>query len=149
MIENLSNTIDNQNALAKYLHEVDNDFEISLSQKTDIEAYSIKLLKNGVVLVSVENGIINGLLAGYCNDTENGNAIISILSVKENCRGRGISRQLVNSMIETCLQKEMNRIYVDSVNPIAVALYKSCDFKVEKIETFNEINKTFLVYNLI
>lgn len=149
MIKKLSNTSDNQNSLANYLHDVDNDFEIPLSKKTDIDAYSIKILGNGVVFVSMENDNINGLLAGYCNDIENGNAIISILSVKKSFRGRGISRLLVNSMIEICQQTKMKKIYVDSVNPIAVAIYKSCNFIIDRVEAHNEISKTYLVYNLI
>ena len=147
MIKKLCNTNDNQISLANYLRDVDNDFEIPLSKKTDIDAYSIKILRNGVVFVSMENDNINGLLAGYCNDIENGNAIISILSVKKICRGQGISRLLVKSMVEICRQTKMKKILVDSVNPIAVALYRSCDFIIDRVEAYNEISKTFLVYN--
>ena len=148
MITKLNNTEDQKKALAQYLHEVDKDFGIPLSNKTDLDTYVIKLLENGVVLVFSKNGNINGIITGYCNDIENGNAIISLLSVRKQYRGLGISRQLVNAMIDTCRQAEMKRIHVDSINPVAVALYKSSGFQVNRVEMNNGIHKTYLEFQL-
>lgn len=146
MIIKLSNTKNGQQRLIQYLNDVDNDFKIPLSKKINPTEYAIKLLTNGEVLVSVDNGQIRGLIAGYCNDIENGKAVISILSVKIKYRGMGISRTLVKSMIEKCKQFGMRCIHVDSVNPIAVSLYLSEGFVKVSQETDGESNMFYLIY---
>ncbi|MBO5539826.1 MAG: GNAT family N-acetyltransferase [Muribaculaceae bacterium] len=130
MITQLDNIPENVIRLSYYLHQIDNDFGIPLSHKTELNAYASKLITKGIVIVSVENNEINGLLAGYNNDTVNGCAVISILSTRSDCRGRGISRLLVDKMIEICHMSSMKKIIVDSINPIAVSLYQSCGFKI-------------------
>ena len=148
MIIKLSNTKNGQQRLIQYLNDVDNDFKIPLSKKINPTEYAIKLLTNGVVLVSVDNGQIRGLIAGYCNDIEKGKAVISILSVKKKFRGIGISRNLIKSMIETCKQVGMRYIHVDSVNPIAVSLYLSEGFVKVSQDTYGVTNIIYLLYNI-
>ena len=146
MIKKLDNTFENQKILTQYLREVDKDFEIPLSNKTDLEIYAAKLLTHGIVLASLDCGHFNGMLAGYCNDTNGGNATISILSVKKHSRGQGISHQLIIRMIDFCREAEMRKILVDSINPIAISSYRSSGFHITKIESDDKITKTFLEY---
>jgi len=146
MIKKLDNTVENQKVLTQYLREVDKDFEIPLSNKTDLEIYATKLLSHGIVLVSLDCGNLNGMLAGYCNDTNSGNAIISVLSVKKHCRGLGISHQLIRKMIDFCKKAGMRKIHVDSVNPVAISSYQSSGFHIIKYEYDDERVKTFLQY---
>lgn len=148
MITRLNNTDNNCKKLTRYLCDVNKDFEIPLSNKVNLTVYSQKLLTYGIVLVSINGDIISGLLAGYCNDAENGNAIISLLSVKKEFRGRGISRLLIKKMISECKKAGMNSILVDSVNPIAVTAYASMGFIIDSIESIGITNKTFLHFQL-
>lgn len=146
MIQKLNNTVENKNKLTQYLHEVDKDFEIPLSNKTDLGIYAMKLLTHGIVLVSLESDVINGLLAGYCNDTSSCNATISILSVKKQSRGMGIAHQLISKMIDSCRKAGMRKILVDSVNPVAIYSYQSSGFHIIKCESNDERKITFLQY---
>jgi GNAT superfamily N-acetyltransferase len=146
MIKKLDNTAENQKVLTQYLREVDKDFEIPLSNKTDLEIYAAKLLTHGIVLVSLDYGHFNGMLAGYCNDTNSGNATITILSVKKNSRGQGISHQLISKMIDSCRDAGMRKIYVDSVNPVAISSYLTSEFHIIKCESDDKRTKTFLQY---
>lgn len=146
MIKKLDNTFENQKILTQYLREVDKDFEIPLSNKTDLEIYAAKLLTHGIVLVSLDRGHFNGMLAGYCNDTNSGNATITLLSVNKFSRGQGISHQLISKMIDSCREAGMRKILVDSVNPIAISSYQSSGFHITKSESDDKIIKTFLEY---
>ena len=146
MIKKLDNTVENQKVLTQYLREVDKDFEIPLSNKTNLEIYATKLLDFGIVLVSLDCGHFNGILAGYCNDTNSGNATITILSVKKHSRGQGISHQLICKMIDSCREAGMRKILVDSVNPVAISSYLSSGFHIIKCESNDERIKTFLQY---
>ena len=144
MIKQLDNTDKNVKLLTKYLHLVDNDFGIPLSENTELESYALKLLAKGVVLVFVERNEFAGLVAGYCNDSVDGNAIISLLSTRNEYRGQGISRQLIYCMIDICHNASMKRILVDSINPSAVNIYLSCGFNIVKKETVGGRIRTFL-----
>ena len=54
MILKLSNTSNNINLLTQYLCEVDNDFEIPLSSRTELKIFSLKLLLHGHVFFAIE-----------------------------------------------------------------------------------------------
>lgn len=146
MIQILNNTVETPKKLTQYLREVDKDFEIPLSNKVDLGIYATKLLTYGIVIVSLDCGHFNGMLAGYCNDTKSGNATISILSVKKHSRGQGISHQLISKMIDTCRKAGMRKILVDSVNPLAISSYQSLGFQIIKGESNDDRKKTFLQY---
>lgn len=148
MIAKLKNNNINRYKLTNYLYDVDKDFEAPLSSKVELAVYSLKLLIHGIVIVSMEDGEITALLAGYCNDIDNGNAIISLLSVRRDFRGKGLSRQLVKRMIAECKKTGMKKIYVDSVNPIAVAMYISEGFSIDRIESRSETTKSYLHFQL-
>lgn len=112
----------------KYLYDVDRDFGIPISEKNKIEIFASKLLTNGNVYVVEENCEIVACVGFYCNDVVNNNAYLPILSTKEIARGKGYARLLIHKMIEVCKNSEMKTIYCDSINPHAVALYRSFGF---------------------
>lgn len=133
-----------QNELKSYLNEVDRDFETPLSNKTDIATFSTKIIDNGKVYAVKENNKISAIICFYCNDYIENKAHLPILSTKKEARGKGYARLLINEMTKLCKEKEMKYIYCDSVNPIAISLYKSLGF----IEYKKEKNKSYLKLNL-
>ena len=143
MLKILSN--DDCAKVVQYLINVDNDFEIPISSKVSIKEYAEKLLTSGYILAIENNGVICGILGMYANDIVNRIGYISILSVSVNQRGNGYAKLLVEGAIKLGLEKNLNSIKVDSVNPIAVSLYCREGFVPYKKESnqFNE--KVYLI----
>lgn len=148
MILKLSNTSNNINLLTQYLCEVDNDFEIPLSSRTELKIFSLKLLLHGHVFFAIEKKQAVGLIAFYCNNYENHQAYIPILSVKQNYRSKGYARQLINIAINVCRLYKMSTVAVDSINPIAITLYKSVGFKTYKTDDITGMTKEYMTLNI-
>lgn len=148
MILKLSNTSNNINLLTQYLCEVDNDFEIPLSSRTELKIFSLKLLLHGHVFFAIEKKEAVGLIAFYCNNYENHQAYIPILSVKQNYRSKGYARQLINIAINVCRLYKMSTVAVDSINPIAINLYKSVGFKTYKTDDITGMTKEYMTLNI-
>lgn len=129
MITELSNNEFDAKQLIQYLEYVDKDFGIPLSAKVDLEVYARKLLQHGHVLVAKEGEEAAGVIGFYSNDTIGRTAHWPLLSVKKETRGKGYAKQLIAKMISVCRSDGMERIQCDSVNPIAVSLYKSFGFR--------------------
>lgn len=129
MIIELDNNVYNVRQLVQYLNYVDKDFGIPLSDKVDLDIYAFKLCTNGHVIAIVdEKAEIIGITGFYSNDKVKKIAHLPILSVKKEARGKGFAKQMISSMINICRQEGMEKIQCDSVNPIAIALYKSFGF---------------------
>lgn len=130
--------------LAQYLKEVDGDFLIPLSQKTDLESFALKILTYGHAYVEKQDDENVGMIAFYCNDIRTFTACLPILSVKVMARGKGIARKLANVAINTCRSYGMKRFVVDTVNAAAKTLYKSLGFVVYKTEIVQGTEKEYL-----
>lgn len=130
----LQNNQNDLTILVQYLNEVDGDFLIPLSKKTDLESFASKILTYGHAYMEKQNDEFIGLVTFYCNDVKNRNAYIPIVSIKEKARGRGLSKKLTYMAIETCRSYGMKKVFVDTVNPIAGILYRSLGFEVYKSE---------------
>ena len=127
MIYHLKNVPNDYQLLLHYFQTVDNDFGISLSRKVDLKEYTSKLLKYGYVYAIMDENRqdILSCIVFYCNDMDTHIAYLPLLSTRADARGKGDGKLLVNEMIQCCKQKGMCRIICDSVNPVAVKLYKS------------------------
>lgn len=136
--------ITNKKELEDYLNEVDKDFNTPLSNKISISIFASKLVEYGKVFVIKENKETLAMISFYCNDTITHKAYLTILSTKERARGKGYARLLITKMISICKENKMQHIYCDSVNPIAISLYKSFGFTEYK----KEENKSYLELNL-
>ncbi|MBR5281514.1 MAG: GNAT family N-acetyltransferase [Alistipes sp.] len=128
--------------LINYLYEVDCDFGIPLSSKVSIASFANKLLAYGNVYVVKYNNEFVSCIGFYCNDTINQIAHLPILSTKTIARGKGFARLLINKMIDECTQRGMKCILCDSINPSAIAIYKSIGF----FEYDKDGDKSFLKY---
>lgn len=144
MIIKLSNNEADIQMLIDYLREVDHDFGTPLSSKVNLPEFAQKTLAYGHAFIAQEGGESVALVTLYCNDKVNAKAFLPILSVKDKFRGKGYARQLVNIVLNVSRLYEMHTVNVDSVNPIAIALYKSVGFKTVEVEKSHGIKKEFL-----
>lgn len=116
-----NNDIEQINILGDTLHD---DFAKLFHLETEIDS------KYGIVLVSEENGKINGFV--YAMDLIDNVDLLSIVVDKE-YRGQNIGSKLMEYLIDNyCFQKTITlEVAVD--NEAAIGLYKKFDFVVENI----------------
>ena len=144
MIIQLNNNEKDIHILVNYLKDVDQDFGTPLSSKTNLEELAQKTLAYGHAYIVQENNNVVALVTFYCNDKINLKAFLPILSVKKECRGKGYARQLVNIVITESRLHGMHTVCVDSVNPVAIGLYKSVGFETINVEQQSGIVKEYL-----
>lgn len=144
MIVRLNNNEKDVQILVDYLKDVDQDFGTPLSSKANLSELAQKTLAYGHAYIVQENKNVVALVTFYCNDRVNATAFLSILSVKEECRGKGYARKLVNIVITESRNSGMRLICVDSVNPVAISLYKSVGFDTIMIDELHGKRKEFL-----
>lgn len=133
MIEIL-NKNDNLVELIQYISEVNNDFEIPISDKTDIAQYAAKLIEFGNILAYRSNGEILGIVGFYSNDKVGFISYISILSVLKRFRSHGCAHDLLNAAFQYCINKQMKKCRLQSTNPKAVSIYEGLGFNIYKQE---------------
>lgn len=133
--------------LIEYLRLVDEDFYIPLSNKTDLVSVSTKLLKYGFV-ICVNHRCIESLLGGYANDFVNHTAYISILSTLKEARGKGYAKQMLTDAIKYCKMCGMKKLICDTVNPVALHVYKSVGFIMYKSDKIGNFQREYLELNL-
>lgn len=136
--------------IQEFLEKVDTDFPTSLSQKTDLHGFAIKL-KNYATLCALtnENGILS-LVAGYTKNTVNNMAYISIVATVNECRGKGYAKLLLNEFVEKCFSKNLNAIhlYAAKSNIGAIKLYEKFGFIEYHIKNEERPNDIHLIYYL-
>lgn len=148
MILKLLNTPTDINLLTQYLCEVDKDFGFPLSSQTDLKVFVLKLLKYGHAFFAIENNQAVGLITFYCNNYQNRQAYLPILSVKQSHRNKGYARKLINIAINVCRLYKMDTILVDSVNPVAKTLYKSIGFYIYKTDSVLGLIREHMALNI-
>lgn len=141
MIVKLDYNENDRNILVDYLIETDEDFGIPLSDKVNIPLFAEKILSKGHVYMVFEDNIYCAMICFYCNDIIEKKAFLPILSTKANARGKGYAKQLIMLMINVCSLYKMKYIICDSINPIAVSIYKSLGFKTYKESCDNGTRK--------
>lgn len=144
MIVRLNNNEKDVKILVNYLKDVDQDFGTPLSSKTNLSELAQKTLAYGHAYIVQENNNVVALVTFYCNDKVNAKAYLPILSVKEECRGKGYARKLVSIVITESSHHGMHTVCVDSVNPVAIGLYKSVGFETIKVEEHYGTLKEYL-----
>lgn len=148
MIIKLDYTEESKNILIDYLVDVDTEFTIPLSRKIDFLLFAEKILSKGNVYIVYEDGVYCAMICFYCNDIIESKAYLPILSTKAIARGRGYAKQLINTMIEVCRLHKMKFILCDSINPIAISIYKSLGFKTYQEECEGGLVKEYLIKDL-
>ncbi|MBE5750973.1 MAG: GNAT family N-acetyltransferase [Clostridiales bacterium] len=117
--------------IEKFLNAVDKEFPVPLSQKTDLHEYAIKLYEHATIFFVEQDGKIAAMVAGYTDNVENDMAYISLLATREEYRGQGYAKRLVNEFLECAKNKNLSatHLYAVETNERAVQLYYKLGFE--------------------
>jgi ribosomal protein S18 acetylase RimI-like enzyme len=119
-------------AVAAHLQACDASFIPPLSVRVDIDRYARQLCQQGVRFEAWADGLLVGLVAGYCNDRAKRLAYVSNVSVLPAWTGRGIAAELLRGFVAHARTGGFHRVELD-VNPgaaPALALYARHGFVV-------------------
>jgi ribosomal protein S18 acetylase RimI-like enzyme len=114
------------------LSEIDDEFSPKLTSHLDLAAYAEKITRLSTVFSIHERGYCRAFAAVYCNDCERRVAYMTMIAVRKDCRGRGLSNTLLTAVVchlesigFLCLQLEVYKS-----NPRAIAMYGRHAFQV-------------------
>jgi GNAT superfamily N-acetyltransferase len=124
--------IADEKCIFSHLSHCDDSFLPPLSSRVEISGYAHKIAKNAERFEAWKNSELIGLLAAYCNSSNNDTAFITSVSVLPEWRGRGIaSRLLVNCMTHVRnLGFTGIELEVGADNKAATFLYQSHGFTI-------------------
>jgi ribosomal protein S18 acetylase RimI-like enzyme len=132
MINKIAHWVNQSSAveIAAHLVRVDASFEPSLSSRVDIQAYADKLQDLAVRFEAWLGEDLVGLVASYCNQSDQGKAFVTSVSVLPICQGQGIADRLMRQCIEHVrgLGFRQMELEVDQRSLPAVALYQKLGF---------------------
>lgn len=132
--------------VSEHLKRCDSTFIPMLSSRLDIDDYSIKILKNAKTFEAWIDDELIGLVAAYCNSSDQLNAYITSVSVLPDWQGKGLAAQLLTNCIVSVRNLGFEKIdlEVNAANKAAMALYLSHGF----IATENESHVQKMTVNL-
>ncbi len=138
----LNFTINVSTASEIYLHlfRCDNNFSPRLSDRLNVESYSIKIRSNATTFeVWNSSNALIGLVAVYL-DKELKTAFITNVSVEKNYMGKGISKKLMQNSIDYLKNNFYKQVKLEvfKSNEIAISLYRKFGF-IECSEEGNSI----------
>ncbi len=124
-----------QNEIADHLLRCDADFVPHLSSRVEIRSYAHKITNNATRFEAWASGALIGLVAAYCNDSEQRNAYITSLSVLREWTGREVASGLLGRCIGhlTDLGFERIELEVDGENAGAIRLYEKKGFLINRL----------------
>lgn len=114
----------------RFLNYVDADFRPALSDKTVLEDFAAKICELAHPIIRRNDEGIYGLVVLYCNDLVMHRAYISLVGVKEEYRGRGVAKDMMQEAMSVAKAAGMTKIGIHSNNPNAVALYANLGFEI-------------------
>ena len=128
-IDYLSNTASGAQ-VADHLLGCDSDFVPPLSGRVEIGDYAQKIVNKATRFEAWSGGILIGLVAAYCNDSEKRIAYITSVSVLHEWTSRGIATRLVSHCVEHARASGMLEIRLDvaTANRSAIKLYEKGGF---------------------
>ena len=121
--------------IADHLFRCDADFVPPLSGRVEIGSYAHKIADKATRFEAWAEGVLVGLVAVYCNDSECHVAYITSVSVLQEWKGRGIASTLMEQCIRHAKGPGYERIEleVDSENAAAIKLYEKKGFMVIRV----------------
>jgi ribosomal protein S18 acetylase RimI-like enzyme len=119
--------------IADHLAQCAAQFVPPLSERVEIGEYAAKIAANAVTVEAWSKSALVGLAAAYCNDTVQGVAHLTTVSVLPGWTSRGLAAQLVDACIECARDRKMRRVTleVSTENGRAIRLYERAGFARE------------------
>ena len=118
-----------------HLSRCDTDFVPSLGSRVEINGYAHKIVSKATRFEAWVNGVLIGLVAAYCNNSECRTAHITSVSLLRGWQGKGIASQLMEQCIghikELCF--EHIELEVTSGNAGAIKLYEKMGFMIKRV----------------
>jgi ribosomal protein S18 acetylase RimI-like enzyme len=113
-----------------HLFKCDENFIAELSQKTDMPAYSNKIVSNSITFEAWKKEELVALVAAYFNDEGNKKGFITNVSTVKKFSGKGIATNLMKQCIAYAGENNFGEIWLEvSVeNKSAVKLYEKNNF---------------------
>ncbi len=101
------------------------------SYTPDIDNYIEKIVENAERFECWIDDELAGLVAMYCNDFENKEAFITMVSVMTKYGGRGIAKELLEQAIGHCRQLQFKKVSleVSASNDRAIKIYDKFGFR--------------------
>lgn len=110
-------------------------FVPAIASKVNLKEYSEKLLEQASLAFAVNENVIAGMIAFYCNDFNSKQAYISYFAIDDLHKGKGLGRKLLSNCIAQCQEVNMNSIKVETWagNAAGIHLYNSLGFRVTEL----------------
>ena len=139
------------NRINGFFYDVDKDFPVNLSSKTNIIEMTNKFVKNADVFIMYENNEIVGMVVGYISNSFCDKGYISVLAVQEKYRKQGIATSLLKRFL--LKSKKANlvavHLYTSIKNKSAIRLYESLGFSIVHDKDENRLNDLHLFYYFV
>lgn len=128
MIERSLNSKD----LVKFLEKNRYRFPDNLNEIKNLENFSEKVIKKGVVYFYYLNKQPVGLISGYMNNTETFTSYVNLLVISESYSHRGIGNLLLQTFEKEAQKNGMlfNTLKVVKDNENAMKLYEKSGYKI-------------------
>lgn len=123
-------------AIYSHLMQCNETFTPFLSERVDIQEYSIKIFERAVTFEAWSADTLVGLVAAYFNDSDAQTGYITSVSTLRSYMGKGIASKLINMSIEYARRSAFKRICLEAAqeNSIAIRTYKECGFREVKCD---------------
>lgn len=145
----LENNEEALSKLVKYMEKADNTFNIPLSSRVDILDYAKKLLRKGVVLATIKDDFIVGIIGFYCNDKDSKKGYITVASLTKDAQKEGYNvRDLFYASNLIALKNGISSFYCEAVDHRAAILYQRTGFTEICRENINNITHYHLMCDI-
>jgi ribosomal protein S18 acetylase RimI-like enzyme len=126
-----------QSQIAQHLTLCDQEFVPPLSDRLNLGEYAEKIACLATTCEAWSGGSLVGLVAGYCNDSNQRAAYITNVSVLRKWMGGGIAEKLVSDFIAHAREFELHEVVLEvaCTNTAAIKLYKKVGFVSEITDT--------------
>lgn len=132
-------------AIRDFFYETDEEFDIPLSQKVDVDEYTMKLYEYSDFYVCFDGVDIAGLICCYTNRPPD--AYISHVCVRREYQSRGIFKHMLGILKDYCMDNQINTISLEVAhkNLRARTVYERLGFVLESEREESSILKLKLV----
>ena len=124
------NNVFSINDIKAFLCEVDHDFPVPLSKKTDIDQLAKKYCQYATLCCEFAGDKIIAMVAGYTENTIDQMGYISLVATVKSARHKGLSSKLIKDFLRIAKEKGLRsvHVYTHSTNQNAINMYQKLGF---------------------